>query len=274
MVERGNSREIDEKRAAVRAAWEAELVFKYAHSPVGTFPHEIVESDAVLESEQASAEWNAIVSPPSEFAHHVEYGYWQKLEVAFATQGFSEAEKRELRWTFHYVSHLFRNEFRKSNNQPFTEHLSEVARYVTEWGGEVEHIQVALLHDAIEDIGETVASLTALFGSKVAHIVDGLSEVRGHDETVNTILSQNQVFGLIELDYFAPNIKLGDRLHNIRTLSGLPEHKRYAKALETLNVYVPLALRMGLPEIFEWLGCLWRFVLLKPPVRPVFYPGG
>ena len=113
----------------------------------------------------------------------------------------------------------------------------------------------ALLHDIVEDTSFTIEDIQAEFGDKIARIVDGLTKITGifESDNRNVVEAENYRKLLIALstDVRVILVKFADRLHNMRTLEYLPEHKRKRIAKETLEIYAPLAHRFGLGQI-KW----------------------
>lgn len=141
---------------------------------------------------------------------------------------------------------------RRKSGEPYIMHPLAVARIVCrEIGLGSTSIVCTLLHDVVEDTEYKVEDLERLFGPKVAQIVDGLTKIN------NEILSEHNVQSLqvenfrklivtMNADIRVILIKIADRLHNMRTIGSMPEHKKYKIAGETLFVYAPLAHRLGL----------------------------
>ena len=143
---------------------------------------------------------------------------------------------------------------RRKSGEPYIYHPLEVAHIVVEdIGLGPTAVVCALLHDVVEDTEYTLSDIEARFGSHVARIVDGLTKI---DE----IFDQNQSFSIqaenfkkllfsLSDDVRVILIKLADRLHNMRTLDSMPRDKQLKIASETINIYAPLAHRLGLFSI-------------------------
>ncbi len=138
---------------------------------------------------------------------------------------------------------------RRKSGEPYILHPIEVARIVAEEIGlGSTGVAAALLHDVIEDTDYTYEDLEGLFGTKVASIVDGLTKLSGVFDKNQSAQAENfrkLLLTMVE-DIRVIIIKLADRLHNMRTLGSMPEHKRLKIAGETLFMYAPLAHRLGL----------------------------
>jgi len=137
----------------------------------------------------------------------------------------------------------------RKSGEPYILHPLAVARIVAEEIGlGATGVAAALLHDVIEDTEYTYEDLEALFGEKVASIVDGLTKLSGVFDKNQSAQAENfrkLLLTMVE-DIRVIIIKLADRLHNMRTLGSMPEHKRLKIAGETLFMYAPLAHRLGL----------------------------
>ena len=141
------------------------------------------------------------------------------------------------------------------SGEPFVTHPMRVAEIVAGWGMDHEVIMAALLHDVVEDTDITLAQIEQEFGSKVAELVDGVTKLRlsasprlDPDSNRREASSENlrKLLLASTKDIRVLMLKLADRLHNLRTLEHLPERKRRLIALESLEVFAPLADRLGM----------------------------
>ena len=150
---------------------------------------------------------------------------------------------------FSYNAHL--EQLRKSGS-PFFEHPLEVANILTELKMDYVTIAAALLHDVAEDTGVTIEEVEEKFGKEIADLVDGVTKISGLKfESTEERQAENFRKMLISMvnDMRVILIKFADRLHNMRTIEFLPEVKRARIALETRDVYAPLAHRLGIGKI-------------------------
>ena len=141
---------------------------------------------------------------------------------------------------------------RRRSGEPYIMHPLAVAKIATkEIGLGTTSVISALLHDVVEDTDYTVEDISNLFGPKVASIVDGLTKISGvmSSETSQQAESFRKMILTLADDVRVILIKIADRLHNMRTLASMPEHKQVKIASETLYIYAPLAHRMGLHAI-------------------------
>ncbi len=159
---------------------------------------------------------------------------------------------------------------KRANGDPYFSHPIEVAGILTDLKLDTATIVTALLHDTIEDTGSTMDELTKLFGSQVAGLVDGVTKLT-RIELTSERSKQAENFRKFLLamsnDIRVLLVKLADRLHNMRTLHFIASaEKRQRIALETMEIYAPLAGRMGIQEIREELEDL-AFKELNPEAR-------
>ena len=142
------------------------------------------------------------------------------------------------------------------SGQPYVVHPVAVAKILAELGMDAESIVAALLHDVVEDTDTTLEYISKEFGSGVASLVDGVTKMgriplssREEEQAENLrkmLLAMSQDIRVII-------IKLADRLHNMRTLNYMQPQKRRDKALETLEIYAPIAHRLGIRAVKEEL---------------------
>jgi guanosine-3',5'-bis(diphosphate) 3'-pyrophosphohydrolase len=144
-------------------------------------------------------------------------------------------------------------QMRKSGD-PYIIHPVGVAETLAELGMDTPTIVAALLHDTVEDTVMSSAELAAEFGDEVAMLVDGvtkLDKVQVSSSLERQAESLRKMLLAMARDYRVLLIKLADRLHNMRTLHHMPRHKQERIADETLQIYAPLAHRLGMQN-FKW----------------------
>ncbi|MDP1901785.1 MAG: bifunctional (p)ppGpp synthetase/guanosine-3',5'-bis(diphosphate) 3'-pyrophosphohydrolase [Rubrivivax sp.] len=166
-------------------------------------------------------------------------------------------------YKFADVAHL--GQYRASG-QPYITHPIAVAGLCADWKLDAQAIMAALMHDTIEDQGITKAELIEKFGAPTADLVDGLTKLdRLHFSTREE--SQAESFRKMLLamarDVRVILIKLADRLHNMRTMQAVAADKRQRIARETLDIYAPIAHRLGLNQTYRELQELC-FAMLYP----------
>jgi RelA/SpoT family (p)ppGpp synthetase len=141
---------------------------------------------------------------------------------------------------------------KRASGAPFFSHPVEVAAILAEMRLDDATIATALLHDTIEDTGVTRSEIDALFGAEIGSLVDGLTKIKKLDlVTKKAEQAENfrKLLLAISSDIRVLLVKLADRLHNMRTLGAMKPPKRTIIAQETMDIYAPLAGRMGM----QWL---------------------
>lgn len=165
--------------------------------------------------------------------------------------GTTKESKQAIRKAFDFANEAHQGMKRRSG-EPYILHPIAVARIAAkEIGLGTKSVIAALLHDVVEDTDYTVDDIASLFGAKIASLVDGLTKIRevmGSDTSKQAESFRKMILTLAD-DVRVILIKISDRLHNMRTLSSMPEHKQVKIAGETLYIYAPLAHRMGLHAI-------------------------
>ena len=140
----------------------------------------------------------------------------------------------------------------RKSGEPYIHHPMSVATIVARQGLDDVTIAAALLHDAVEDTSIELADLERDFGPDVAMIVDGvtkLDRLSFDSKEDQQAASMRKMLVALAKDLRVLIIKLADRLHNMRTLAALPDHKQQRTARETLDIYAPLAHRLGMEEV-------------------------
>ncbi len=188
----------------------------------------------------------------------------------------SKADHKKVREAFKFADEAHLGQFRASG-EPYITHPIAVAGLCADWKLDVQAIMAALMHDTIEDRGVTKAELIERFGAPTAELVDGLTKldklqfntrVEGQAESFRKMLLA------MARDVRVILIKLADRLHNMRTMSAMAPDKRQRIARETLDIYAPIAHRLGLNQSYRELQELsfeylnpWRHAALAKAVQ-------
>jgi GTP diphosphokinase / guanosine-3',5'-bis(diphosphate) 3'-diphosphatase len=157
---------------------------------------------------------------------------------------------------------------KRASGDPYFSHPLEVAAILTDLKLDDATIVAAVLHDTIEDTDSTREEIDRLFGTEIGRLVDGLTKLK-RLELVSKKAAQAENFRKLLLaiadDVRVLLVKLADRLHNMRTLHFVPEEKRARIAEETLDIYAPLAGRMGMQNIRDELEDLaFRHLMPEP----------
>ncbi|WP_375476213.1 RelA/SpoT family protein [uncultured Jatrophihabitans sp.] len=162
-----------------------------------------------------------------------------------------KADAKVLQEAYDVADRCHRGQLRKSGD-PYITHPLAVATILAELGMDTTTLIAALLHDTVEDTGLTLEDITAQFGDRVAHLVNGVTKLDkvkyGMAAEAETI---RKMVVAMASDPRVLVIKLADRLHNMRTLRFLPPEKQERKARETLEVLAPLAHRLGMNTV-KW----------------------
>lgn len=154
----------------------------------------------------------------------------------------------------------------RRSGEPYITHPLAVAGIVARYGMDDVTIAAALLHDAVEDTVLTLDEVEAAFGPEVREIVDGvtkLERVHFDSKEAQQAATMRKMLVAMAKDLRVLVIKLADRLHNMRTLAAMPAWKQERTAQETLDIYAPLAHRLGMQEIKQQLEDLC-FAALHP----------
>ncbi|WP_157015150.1 RelA/SpoT family protein [Mesorhizobium xinjiangense] len=145
---------------------------------------------------------------------------------------------------------------RRASGDPYFSHPLEVAAILTDMHLDEATIAVALLHDTIEDTSATRQEIDELFGPDIGKLVEGLTKLKKLDlvsKKAEQAENLRKLLLAISEDVRVLLVKLADRLHNMRTLHHVPEQKRLRIAEETMDIYAPLAGRMGMQDMREEL---------------------
>ena len=144
----------------------------------------------------------------------------------------------------------------RKSGEPYIHHPMAVATIVARQGLDDVTVAAALLHDAVEDTSIDLVDLERVFGADVSLIVDGVTKLDRlyfDSREEQQAASMRKMLVALAKDLRVLIIKLADRLHNMRTLAALPEDKQERIARETLDIYAPLANRLGMQEVKDQL---------------------
>mgnify|MGYP000815647864 CR=1 FL=1 len=179
---------------------------------------------------------------------------WEKLCEAIKASG--KAYNMEMITKAYDLANKAHNGVCRRSGEPYICHPLAVARLVLDLGMDSESIAAALLHDVVEDTPTTLDDLKAAFGEEVALLVDGVTKLtKIQFSNIEELQAENLRKMLLAMsrDVRVMIIKLCDRLHNMRTGDAWPEQKRRDKARETMEVYAPIANRLGILNVKEEL---------------------
>ncbi len=157
----------------------------------------------------------------------------------------------------------------RQSGEPYFTHPIEVAALLTEQRLDDATIVTALLHDTVEDTRSTYSDVVARFGEEIAELVDGVTKLTNLQlSSTETKQAENfrKLFMAMSKDLRVILVKLADRLHNMRTIRHMKPEKQVQKSRETMDIYAPLAGRMGMHWMREELEDL-AFRVLNPEAR-------
>lgn len=180
--------------------------------------------------------------------------YYEELRKLLVTI-FSPEDVEQIDKAFNTANRAHEGQLRCSG-QPYVIHPILVAKIVAELGMDKESVIAALLHDVVEDTDLTLEDVTVKFGKSVASLVDGVTKLgKVPLSTREEVQAENVRKMLLAMseDIRVIIIKLADRLHNMRTLEFMPPQKQRDIALETLEIYAPIAHRLGIRAVKEEL---------------------
>ncbi|WP_411837600.1 RelA/SpoT family protein [Paracoccus sp. ME4] len=173
-----------------------------------------------------------------------------------------------IRDAYEYGMRMHEGQFRHSG-EPYFTHPIAVAAILTEMRLDDATIVTALLHDTIEDTRSTKDEVVAMFGAEIAELVDGVTKLTNLElSSTQSKQAENfrKLFMAMSRDMRVILVKLADRLHNMRTIRSMRPDKQVKKARETMDIYAPLAGRMGMQWMREELEDL-AFKVINPEAR-------
>ncbi|MCQ2489441.1 MAG: RelA/SpoT family protein, partial [Clostridia bacterium] len=179
---------------------------------------------------------------------------YSELEELLLTQ-YSEEEADKINEAYKFAKKAHSGQCRYSG-EPYIMHPVAVAKILFDLGMDYESLIAALLHDTVEDTETGLDNISELFGKDVANLVDGVTKLgKVPLETKEERQAENirKMFIAMSEDIRVVIIKLADRLHNMRTLEYMRDQKRRDKAQETLEIYAPIAHRLGIRTVKEEL---------------------
>jgi GTP pyrophosphokinase len=185
----------------------------------------------------------------------------EKWLTVLERDGRSEEEIVFLRKAAQYAEQAHKDQ-RRASGEPYFSHVIAVAAILAELNMDVETLAAAILHDVVEDTETTINEIDELFGAEVASLVEGVTKMElitgissgdGERSPKKATHAENQRKLLLAMakDVRVVLIKLADRLHNMRTLKHLPEIKQKRIARETMDIFAPLANRLGIWQL-KW----------------------
>jgi len=184
-----------------------------------------------------------------------------------AKEKFNDSELSILDDIYQFAKKAHEGQIRASN-EPYILHPINVALILLTFDVDLQTIEASLLHDVVEDTSVSLDTIKDKFGKEVALLVDGvskISQIKFLSLEEWKLESLRKVLIAMASDFRVVFIKLADRLHNMRTLNYLPEEKRREIAKETMEIYVPLAHRLGIYTL-KWELEDLAFKYLEPEI--------
>ena len=156
----------------------------------------------------------------------------------------------KIKKAYSYAENKHKNQYRKSG-EPYIIHPLHVAYTLAKLGLDTQTICAALLHDVVEDTDACYGDIEKKFGTEIAQIVEGVTKITELFKSVEEKQAENynKMFGAMEKDIRIIILKLADRLHNINTLEHLKRDRQIAISKETIELYAPIAYKLGMYEL-------------------------
>ncbi|WP_439589987.1 RelA/SpoT family protein [Hydrogenophaga sp.] len=216
---------------------------------------------------------NGTLSPPVDQAHPAASAAAASFAALLGKLEYlGPAEIESIRQAYRFADEAHLGQLRK-NGDPYITHPIAVAAQCAEWKLDAQALMAALMHDAIEDCGVTKEELVQRFGAPVAELVDGLTKLEKLEfdtREQNQAESFRKMLLAMAKDVRVILIKLADRTHNMRTMGDMPRSKWQRISSETLEIYAPIAHRLGLNFTYRELQDLafrflhpWRYEVLS-----------
>ena len=229
-----------------RDSAQAQLLDTISDTPIQSGKKSIIASLLAQSSRHLFGPTSAPILPLKHQVVSIE-GLLSKLSY------FKPEEIAQVKKAFQFSDAAHLGQYRHSG-EPYITHPVAVAELCATWRLDAPSIMAALMHDVIEDTGCTKADLVEKFGNKVAELVEGLTkldklEFQSHAEAQAE--SFRKMFMAMARDVRVILVKLADRTHNMRTLDAVPMEKRRRVAAETIEIYAPIAHRLGLNIIYR-----------------------
>jgi len=216
------------------------------------------------------AETTTVPATPRKVAASAAAASFAALEAQLGY--LSTADIEQVRQAYRFADEAHLGQLRK-NGDPYITHPIAVAQQCTEWKLDAQALCAALMHDVLEDCGVSKLDLAERFGTAVAELVDGLTKL---DKLEFTSREENQAESFRKMllamarDVRVILIKIADRTHNMRTMGDMPRSKWGRISSETLDIYAPIAHRLGLNSNYRELQDLafkhlhpWRYGTLQ-----------
>ncbi len=207
-------------------------------------------TETVAISSDLSEDHSALIyTALPEISHVATFGSLSDILAGY----LPEKDQKRVKEAYRFADEAHLGQFR-SSGEPYISHPIAVAEICAGWKLDTDSMMAALLHDTVEDTEVTKTAVHERFGASVAELVDGLSKldkVRFQTREQHQAESFRKMLLAMARDARVIMIKLADRLHNLRTLGAVSPDKRRRVATETLQVYAPIASRLGLYKVYR-----------------------
>ena len=194
---------------------------------------------------------DAVILAPEKIPQHADDTDALVEKIIEMVKGYSPNANTDMIYVaYRLAKAAHSHQFRRSG-APYIEHPVQIAYIAAQLSLDATAISAALLHDVVEDTPYTYEDIEILFGKSVAEIVDGVTHLRQikYEREQQQVENLRKMFLAMAKDIRVVLIKLIDRLHNMRTLNFMPRAKQLLISKETLDVYAPLAHRLGMSKI-------------------------
>jgi len=197
-------------------------------------------------------------NPLARFVPHLVGEYPKKFLNLYdnisLSNGSSQDEIRDLLWQAYEFAITHHEGQKRHSGEPYFNHCLAVANMLAQW--KMDHFTIigGMLHDTIEDTDASIQDINSLFGKDIASLVNGVTKLGGIRFSSREAKQAGNFMKMllsVAQDLRVIIIKFADRLHNVRTIEYLPRIKRHRIAMETRDVYVPLAHRLGMAQV-KW----------------------
>ena len=197
-------------------------------------------------------------NPLARFVPHLVGEYPKKFLNLYdnisLSNGSSQDEIRDLLWQAYEFAITHHEGQKRHSGEPYFNHCLAVANMLAQW--KMDHFTIigGMLHDTIEDTDASIQDINSLFGEDIASLVNGVTKLGGIRFSSREAKQAGNFMKMllsVAQDLRVIIIKFADRLHNMRTIEYLPRIKRHRIAMETRDVYVPLAHRLGMAQV-KW----------------------
>ncbi|SVD22168.1 uncharacterized protein METZ01_LOCUS375022, partial [marine metagenome] len=197
-------------------------------------------------------------NPLARFVPHLVGEYPKKFlnlyENIALSNGSSQDELRDILWQAYEFAITHHEGQKRHSGEPYFNHCLAVANMLALWKMDHTTIIGGMLHDTIEDTDASIQDIKSLFGDDIASLVNGVTKLGGIRFSSRKAKQAGNFMKMllsVAQDLRVIIIKFADRLHNMRTIEYLPRIKRHRIAMETRDVYVPLAHRLGMAQV-KW----------------------